>query len=158
MTASEQSQLDRITPPVAAQPQPDSDDKAQGELRKYDLAGRHAKLSPSAKYHHLLEHYHNFLHENRDGLTARCEELQRRVDDLAPRCRSLEDMHRLDVGITTWAGVAVFVGNGLVAYSGFHDNEVGKQYYLFAGLIISGIATLFIVGLHRLWMPKSKTE
>jgi hypothetical protein len=58
-------------------------------------------------------------------------------------------------GITTWAAVVSAAGNALMAYGGFHDNEPNKGMYLLAGLILSGVGTIFILGIHKLLIPKS---
>jgi hypothetical protein len=98
-----------------------------------------------------LEHLENALQEACNDR----KQLQAKLDDVLPRYRALAAIAEFDTGITTWAAIAVFLGNVLLAIAGFHDSEPGKEIILIAGLIISGLGTLFIIGIHKLWMPRA---
>jgi hypothetical protein len=84
--------------------------------------------------------------------------LQSKLDEIGPRCKSLEAISEFDSGITTWAAIVVAIGNAILAIAGFHDAEPGKEIFLVAGLILSIGGTLFIIGLHKLWMPRALKE
>lgn len=137
------------------QDDPVPDEQTKKELDKLARAREQGKLPAKAlaalesiRHSEFLE---NALKEEREERLR----LQADLDDLKPKCRSLQAIQKFDTGITFWAAIAAALGNGLMAYAGFHDNEPHKSEYLWVGIVISGLATLFILGIHKLWIPKA---
>jgi hypothetical protein len=118
----------------------------------------HGSLTPKQLL--ALEHDRHRTHLEDELAEERCDRkrLQTQVDDLGPRCKALEAIHVFDMGITTCAAIANLIGNVVVAWASFRDQQKGKEYWLIGGLVITLISSLFVLGIHRFWMPRAKEK
>jgi len=145
-----------LIPPVSQEPAPIPDQYTEVEEEDTEIAKAItlSKLKQKERLEFELGRHWGRIESDLGREREQRENLQQRVDELGPKCKSLEAMHTLDTGITTWASCGSLIGNTMVAVASFWGAQAGMMPLLVAGLVITVISSFFIFGVHKWWIPK----
>lgn len=147
-------QLEQL-PPLHPEPTQPPDEYTNEEVEQ---AKKQGKLKQKERLELELIRRHHSVEASLNRERAERERLQGRLDELGPRCKSLESMHTFDAGITTWASAVSVFGNAMVAIASFWGVQYGMTPLLVTGLVLTSISSVFIFGVHKWWMPKEKEK